>query len=188
MKARLAVAGAIAAVAIGCSGMKINHDWDRQADFSKYKTYAWYDSDTNIKDTDPLAHERFISAIDSQLAAKGFQKVGSNPDVFVTYNSEESEQMSLDTTYMGGGWGYGPGWGWGGGYGGGMGGGMGGSTTTVRKYSVGTVVLDLWDAKQKRLVWRGTASDTMSDNPQKNATKINAAAEKLFKDYPPVTE
>ena len=184
MKAHLAVAAAFLAVAIGCSSMKVNHDWDRQADFSSYKTYAWHDSDTNVKDTDPLAHERFISAIDGQLTAQGFQKVGSNPDVFVTYHSEENEQLSLDTTYMGGGWGYGPGWGWGGG---GMGG-MGSSTTTVRKYNVATVVLDLWDAEQKRLVWRGTVSDTMSDNPQKNSSKINTAAEKLFKDYPPVTE
>lgn len=186
MKTQLAVAAAFLAVAIGCSSMKVNYDWDHQADFSNYKTYAWHDSDTNVKDTDPLSHERFISAIDAQLSAQGFRKVASNPDVFVTYHSEENEQMSLDTTYMGGGWGYGPGWGWGGG-GGGMGmGGMGSSTTTVRKYNVATVVLDLWDASQKRLVWRGTVSDTMSDNPQKNSKKIATAAEKLFKDYPPV--
>ena len=180
MKARLAIAVVISAITVGCSGMKVNHDWDQQADFSKYQTYAWHDSDTNVQDTDPLAHERFLSAIDSQLAAKGFQKVGSNPDVFVTYHAEESQQMSLDTTYMGGGWGYGPGWGWGGGMGG-----MGSSTTTVRKYNVGTVALDMWDASQKRLVWRGTISDTVSDNPSKNADKIIKAADKLFKNYPP---
>ena len=74
--------------------------------------------------------------------------------------------MSLNTTYMGGGWGYGPGWGWGGGMGG-----MGSSTTSVRNYSVATVVLDLWDAKQKRLVWRGTVSDTMSDNPHRKTPR-----------------
>ncbi len=125
-------------------------------------------------------HERFIQAIDGQLSAKGFQKVASNPDVFVTYHSEESQRMSLDTTYMGGGWGYGPGWGWGGG--------MGSSTTTVRQYNVGTVALDIWDAKQKRLVWRGTASDTMTDDPQKRAQKIQTAAEKLFEKYPPTSE
>jgi hypothetical protein len=182
MKARGVTATAILVAAVGCSGMKINHDWDRQADFSRYQTYAWHDSDTDVKDTDPLAHERFIRAVESQLSAKGFRKVSVNPDIFVTYHAEESEQMSLDTTYMGGGWGYGPAWRWGG-----MGG-MATSTTTVRNYSVGTVVLDIWDAKQKRLVWRGTASDTVSDDPQKNASKITQAAEKLFADYPPVSE
>lgn len=186
MKTKWGVAVAMVIVVVGCSSMKVNYDYDHQADFTQYKTYAWHDSDTNVADTDPLAHERFLSAVDSQLAAKGFSKVSSNPDVFVTYHAEESQQMSLDTTYMGGGWGYGPGWGWGG-YG--MGGaGMGSSTTTVRKYNVGTIALDMWDATQKRLVWRGTVSDTVSDNPSKNADKINKAADKLFKDYPPEAE
>lgn len=179
MNVRWVVAIALVAVAVGCSGMKINHDWDQQANFSSYQTYVWHESDPNVKDTDPLAHERFIRAIESQLSAKGFRKVSVNPDVLVTYHAEESEQMSLNTTYMGGGWGYGPAWRWGG-----MGG-MATATTTVRNYNVGTVVLDIWDAKQKRLVWRGTASDTVSDDPQKNASKIIEAAEKLLADYPP---
>lgn len=96
----------------------------------------------------------------------------------MTYHSEQNQQMSLDTTYMGGGWGYGPGWYWGG-----MG--MTSSTTSVRTYDVGTVVLDMWDAGQRRLVWRGTVSDTISDNPQKNAQKITEGARKLFENYPP---
>ena len=181
MNLRYAMALALAVVTIGCSSMKVNHDYDREANFSSFQTYSWYESDNTVADTDPLAHERFINAVNGQMRANGFSEVSSNPDVFVTYNAEESTNMSLNTTYMGGGWGYGPGWGWGG-----MGGmGMTSSTTQVREYQVGTVVLDMWDAKQKRLVWRGTVSDTVSDNPSKNASKINKAAEKLFKDYPP---
>jgi len=164
--------------------MKVNHDYDHQADFSSYETYAWHDGEHSVADTDPLAHERFMKAVDGQLAMKGMKQVSSNPDVYVTYNAEESEQMSLDTTYMGGGWGYGPGWGWGGGY---MGG-MGSTTTTVRRYNVGTVVLDMWDAEQKRLVWRGTVSDTLSSDPSKNASKIQKAVQKLFAKYPPAGE
>jgi hypothetical protein len=63
--------------------------------------------------------------------------------------------------------------------------GMGGSTTTIQKYNVGTLVVDMWDANAKRLVWRATASSTLSTDPQKNAKKINEATEKLFKDFPP---
>jgi len=180
MKKLIVVAVALV-VAVGCSSMKISNDYDRQADFSQYKTYTWRDSETNVADTDPFAHERFISAVDRQLAAKGFSKAssGSDPDVVVTYHAEDKQGMSLDTTYMGGGWGYGPGWGRGRGMG------MGSTTTTVRQYTIGTVVLDMWDAKEKRLVWRGTASDTVSDNPDKSASQIQKAAEKLFKNYPP---
>ena len=179
MKLRISITMILIAVAVGCSSMKVNHDYDRQAAFSSFKSFAWHDSGTNVADTDPLAHERFVNAVNSQLRTHGLSEVSSNPDIFVTYNAEESQQMSLSTTYMGGGWGSGPGWGWGG-YGS-----MGSSTTQVREYSVGTLVLDMWDAKQKRLVWRGVVSDTISDNPQKNASKITKAARELFKDYPP---
>lgn len=182
MKLRFVFLAAMVAAA-GCSSMSVNHDYDRQADFSGYSTYEWRDGDANVADTDPLAHERFVNAVNGQLRSHGFSEVSSNPDVVMTYHAEESEEMSLDTTYMGGGWGYGPGWRWGGYYGGI--GGMGASTTTVRKYNTGTVVLDMWDAKEKRLVWRGIVSDVVSDNPQKNAGKIMKAAQELFKGYPP---
>lgn len=97
--------------------------------------------------------------------------------------------MSVNTTYMGGSWGMGAGWGRAGmrgGMRGGMGG-MGASTTTVNKYNVGTLVLDMWDAKEHRLVWRGIASDTLSKDPKKNAKTIDQAAQKLFEKYPPTS-
>ena len=62
---------------------------------------------------------------------------------------------------------------------------MGTTTTTVRQYTVGTIILDMWDAQKKQLVWRATASDTVSDNPQKNAETIRKAATKLLEHYPP---
>jgi hypothetical protein len=80
------------------------------------------------------------------------------------------------------GYGYGGGWYWGG-YGGY--GGMGSSTTRVRTYNQGTIVIDMWDAKAKELVWRGIVTDTISDNPQKNIDKINKGLARVFERYPP---
>ncbi len=97
MKLRISMAVVLLAVAAGCSSMKVNHDYDRQADFSSFKTFAWHDSGTNVADTDPLAHERFVNAVNSQLRTHGLSEVSSNPDIFVTYNAEESQQMSLDS-------------------------------------------------------------------------------------------
>ena len=74
-----------------------------------------------------------------------------------------------------------------GGYGyryGGMGG-MGTATTTVSEYTVGTLVVDMFDAKTKNLVFRGTAEDEISDKAEKNAKKLDKAIEKLFKNFPP---
>src|SRR4029453_3303436 len=79
----------------------------------------------------------------------------------------------------------------GGGYGGygyrgwgGMGG-MGTATTTTSEYIVGTLVVDIFDAKTKGLMFRGTATDELSDKPEKNAKKLQKASDKLFKDFPP---
>ena len=49
----------------------------------------------------------------------------------------------------------------------------------------GQLKVGLADAKAKQFVWRGTATDTMSSNPQKNASKINKALVKMFQKYPP---
>ena len=92
-----------------------------------------------------------------------------------------AEQKSINTFYdsYGGGWGYG-GWGYGGA-------GMGSSTTMVSTFVEGTLIVDLFDAGTKKLVWRGIATDTISDNPAKNAEKIQNAAKKMFeKKFPPV--
>ena len=157
--------------------MKINTDFAHEADFAKYKTFAYRDTDMSIGDTQPLAHERIVGAIKQELQGKGFSEATSNPDVYVTYYGEDKEQIALDTTHMG--YRYGPGWGWGRGF--------GSSTTTVRSYTQGTLVIDLWDAEANQLVWRGVISDTISDNPQKNIDKINKGVAKVFERYPPVT-
>ena len=85
-------------------------------------------------------------------------------------------KKDLNTFYSGG---YG-GYGWRG-----MGGMGWASTTTVNEYTVGTLVVDIFDAKTKQLVFRGTASDELSDKPEKNAKKLAKASDKLFKDFPP---
>ncbi len=167
----------------GCSSMTVNTDWAHEADFSKYKTFQYKQTDGNIADTNQLGDQRIVAGIKREMKAKGFTEADSNPDVYVTYHGEDQEQISLDTTTMGyGGYGYGPGWGWGRG---GMGMGMGSSTTTVRTYTKGTLIVDIWDASAKELIWRGVASDTLSENPQKNIDKGNKALAKMFERYPP---
>ena len=166
---------------VGCASMTVNTDWAREADFTNYKTFQYKATDGNIADTNQLGDQRIVAGIKREMTGKGFSEASSNPDVYVTYHGEDKEGISLDTTTMGyGGYGYGPGWGWGRG---GMG--MGSSTTTVRTYTKGTLIVDIWDAKAKELIWRGVVSDTLSENPQKNVDKVNKGLTKMFKNYPP---
>jgi hypothetical protein len=81
---------------------------------------------------------------------------------------------------FGGRWGGWRGWGYGGF------GGFGGSATTfVQDYKVGTLVVDIFDAKTKQAIWHGFASDALSNNAASNATATAQAIDKMFSNFPP---
>ena len=160
------------------------YDFDKDKDFSKYKTYKW----VPIKGADlpdELTQKALTSAIDTELAAKGMTKTDSdNADVLVGYQTalgQEKEYTSYNT-----GWGYGPGWGGGWyGYGGGM-----SSTTTYGSTStvyVGQLDVSMYDPAAKQLVWRGVATKTLDPKakPEKKQKNITKAVAKLLKKYPP---
>ena len=125
------------------------------ANFAPYKTYSW----EQVKTKDQLDVDRIKSAVNAALAAKGRTQVDSGGDVSIVAMKITRNQQTLDTFYDG----LGGGWGWrrfGGG-------GFGEATTTTDTYKVGTVVVDLFDAKTKQLIWRGSSSDTLSNNSDK---------------------
>ena len=62
---------------------------------------------------------------------------------------------------------------------------MGEATTTTEIYKVGTLVVDLFDAKTKKLLWRGSSSDTLSNNSDKNIKNLDKGVEKMFQKFPP---
>jgi hypothetical protein len=172
---RFAVLGSLLcfAVVVSAWGQKVNVDFDKEANFASFKTYTWAKG-TPAKN--PLMDQRIIDGIDKQLAAKGLQKLeaSANPDLVVLYHAAVGTETQLNTMNTGGyGWGYR------------WGGGMGNSTTTVEKIPVGQLTVDIGDAKAKKLLWMGNASDTLSDKPEKNEKKINSALEKMFKKFPP---
>ena len=160
---------------LGCD-LATSTDYDREADFSQISTYDW--TGERHPEINDLVHNRIVNALRSNLEAKGLKEVDSNPDVFVTYYGDDNERTVIDT--MNTGYGYGPGWGWGGG---GMG--MGSSTTTVRTYEEGTIIVDIYRAEDKQLVWRGAVTGTISDDPKKNEKNIVKGLAKLFEKYPP---
>jgi hypothetical protein len=157
----------------GCD-LSTTMDYDQDVDFSAIKTYSWAGEKPN--DVTDMAHKRLVGAVDDQLQMKGLTLSESNPDVFIVYYGEHDEQVVANTNHYG--YGYGPGW-----YGGGMG--MSSSTTTVSTFTVGTLVVDMFSADKKELIWRGTVSGTINDDPQKNLKLVQKAVEKLFKKYPP---
>jgi len=160
--------GLILLIAIVAFAQKVTTDYDHAANFSKYKTFMWL-KEPNTED--PLMKQRIIDAVNTELTEKGLQLVRDNADLNVAAHLSTRQKQTLNTFYDG----Y-PGWGWG----------LGGTaTTTVQTYEVGTLVVDLFDSGAKRVIWRGTATATVPDKPEKKEKKIEKALDKMFKDFPP---
>jgi Domain of unknown function (DUF4136) len=150
---------------------QVKTDYDRNANFSQYKTYSW----EKIQTQDPLWVDRIKEAVNAALTAKGLTPVESGGDIAIVAMEATQNQHSLNTLYDG----FGGGWRWRGF------GGFGESTTTVDTYKVGTLVVDLFDAHGKTLVWRGSSSDTLSDKSDKNIRNLDKGVQKMFDHFPP---
>lgn len=148
---------------------QVKTDYDRNANFSKYKTFSF----EKVQTADPLWVDRIKSAVSSALTAKGMTQVESGGDISIIALGMTSTQQTLDTFYNG----FGGGWRWGGRF--------GDATTTTETYQVGTLVVDLYDASTKELLWRGSASDTVSNKSSNNIKNLDKGVEKMFKKYPP---
>jgi hypothetical protein len=163
---------ALAAAAISASfamTQEVHTDYDKKADFSQYHTYIWA---RQPKMSNPLAAQRVVEDVNAQLNAKGWTLVTENADVAIVANGAIKDQETLETFYNGF-----PGWRW---YWWDT-----TATTTVEHYTVGTLVVDLFDVKSKQAIFRGTATGTLSEKPQKNDEKLDKAVEKMFKEFPP---
>jgi Domain of unknown function (DUF4136) len=171
---RLAIAAALSLFGAAAFAQDVKVDFDKSADFSVLKTFS-----TKIGTSwgNEISENRITAEIEKTLTEKGWQKVDANPDALVVLNGATQTKRTLNTFYSGGMGGYGyRGWG---------GAGMGTATTTESEYNVGTLVVDIFNAKTKSLVYRGIAQDEISDKADKNIKKVEKAADKLFKDFPP---
>ena len=176
VKYRISFSMAIAILAATASLAEVKTDYDRTTEFSRYKTYSW----GKVHTPDPLWVDRIKSAVASALAAKGWTEIESGGDVSIMAMEMTEDHRTLNTYYDS----FGGGWGWRR-WGGGFGDGFGTSTTTEETYKVGTLVVDLFDANAKKLIWRGSASDTLSAKSDKNIKKLNSDVQRMFEHFPP---
>lgn len=168
------VFGAVSALiaAPAAFSQDVSYDYDKSYDFAGAKTYVWVDG-TRLKDE--FNHQRIVNAVNSQLAAKGLTKaaVASDADVVVTYHASFDKDLQIS--------------GFSSGFGGYRWGGTRSGTATVDEIVIGTIVVDIADAEEKKMVWRGIASKEVDvkASPEKREKNIQKAAEKLFKNFPP---
>ena len=161
----------------------VRYNFDKNTDFSKFKTYKW----VNLKDAakpNELIDKQIVAAIDAELAAKGLSKVDSDTaDLYVGYQAGVGQEKQF-TSYSSD-WGYGGGWYRGGWYGGGTG--MSTTTSQTSTIYTGQLALDMYDSAHHDLVWRGVVSKTIDQKakPEKQEKNLKKAVAKLLKKYPP---
>jgi NADPH:quinone reductase-like Zn-dependent oxidoreductase len=145
---------------------QVSVNYNHNASFSQYHTYAWGSNNKNEIQNSILAQVA-KQDIEGAMQQKGFQKVeeSQNPDLVLTASGGEREQTSYNAWGMRG-----------------IGGGMGG--ISPQQNVEATMVVSLYDVKQKELVWRGIAQDTLNNNGNKNQEMVQKAVQKMFKQWP----
>ena len=158
-----------------CSSINVNQDYDKQVDFSQFKTFAFYKPGIDKVELSDLDKKRILKAIESQMISKGFTK-SENPDLLINFFTKSREEV--DVTTFNNGWGYGWGFGWSPFM-------WGGNQTSVRRTTSGTLFIDLIDSKKKELVWQGEGDGTIFKNQKDKEERIQEFVFQILQQYPP---
>lgn len=156
---------------ISCSSVYVNSDYDKKANFTNYKTFAFHKASIDKAEISDLDKKRILYALEESLSAKGFTK-SENPDVLIGIFTKERQRVDMYQNF-GWGWGWNPWWGSGFGY---------NRTTTTPE---GTLYIDIIDAKTKELVWQGTGTGYLEQCVDKKDERIKEFVTKILEQYPP---
>lgn len=180
---RLPVAGITLAILLaGCaSGPDIRGDYDKTADFGKYRTFGFVaQAGTDSSEFRSLATQVLQSAASSEMEARGYTRA-ENPDLVINFKGKLEEKTDIESTpapY------YGPGWGYRGWYGSPYGG-YGGTEVTTRRYNVGTLVMDVVDRERRQVVFQGGIEGIVTKEMLQNREdSMRRAVSGIFSRYP----
>jgi hypothetical protein len=168
-------------VASGALAQTVKVNWQTDAPFADYRTYAWQES----KNEGGQFYRQWVEKdVDAILSEEGLHRVAvdEHPDLYVYYHMITQELTDSTTTDDGFGWGGGR-WGRWGGFGGW---GPDIAQTEAEPRMIGILAVDLIDVKRREMVWRGQATvDSISNTQKGDEKQVQKSVEKMFKQYPP---
>lgn len=159
-----------------CQAVRVNSDFDKNVDFSQFKTYAFYKNGIDKVEISDLDKKRILRSIDNQMLKKGFIK-SETPDLLVNIFTKERKEVDVNQFNAGFGYGWGFGWNpwiW------------GGNQTAVNTYTVGTLFIDLIDAKKNEMIWQGEGVGDLTHKTSEKDAVIDEFVTKILEQYPPV--
>jgi hypothetical protein len=187
---RLAIVTLCVSAATGCaSTMNVSSHVDRNVDFAKYRTFEWGRADALPAgdarlDKNPFFHDHMQGAVEKQMAARGYTHTSRRPDLLIHYHANITPRVDInhleyehvrprgdvngfDREY----------------------GSCSGDDCLygAPEYDAGTLVLDIVDARTKKVVWRGWAQDNLEgvlENLDRMARTIDEAVKRMLERLP----
>jgi len=158
-----------------CSSVRVAADYDKNANFDEYKTFAFYKPGIDKAEINDIDKRRILRALESNMIAKGFTK-SETPDLLVSFFTKSRKEINVYNNNYGYGY-YGYGWGWSPYY--------WNNYNTVSESTQGLLYIDLIDAKKKELIWQGQGTGYLSQSTNKKEELIKEFVFKILEKYPP---
>ncbi|WP_394759061.1 DUF4136 domain-containing protein [Flavobacterium sp.] len=157
-----------------CSAVRVNSDYEKNVDFTLYKTYAFHRTGIDKVEISDIDKKRILRSIDEEMTLKGFTK-SESPDLLINFTTKAEKNINVNQFYTGFGYGWGYGWNpyWGG-------------NASVYTNTEGTLIIDLIDAKKKELIWQGEGIGYLTKNTNKKDENIKCFVSKILTQYPPI--
>lgn len=182
---KLAVMLSVAVLMVGCAttGPKARIDYDKQADFTVYRTFGFpKETGTDRGGYSTLVTSYFKDSVTTAMEARGYKYAAEHPDLLVNfYMKQQDRTETTANSDIGFGYGYGY-YGYRRGlyspwplY----------DRDRTETYKVGTINVDIVDAEKKQLVWEGVLEGRVSDEAMANPkVTVNAVVTDLMRQYP----
>lgn len=154
--------------------LQVFSDRDRSINTGDYKSYGWIDiKSIETRNSDPryyneLTDKRIRDAVNREMLAKGLSMTNENMQLKLHYHIIVEDKTTITTEPFG--ILYSPYW--------------EGKMTGTYKYREGTLIIDIMDVRSNQLVWRGWATDVITDRTAKQPEEaINNAVKEIFKKF-----
>jgi hypothetical protein len=154
-----------------CATMQVNSYVEGGADVTRYRTYEWAPPDTQATGDPRLDNNEFFrgriqSQVDRRLSSLGFEMAAAAPDLVVHYHASVAQEVNSNAVDP--------------------------LHTACENcepfvYDAGTIVVDLVDARTRRLVWRGWAEGSLDgaiDNQTLMERQIDEAIARIMERLP----
>ena len=161
-------------IILSACSVKVHYSRDKSVDFGKYKTFCWlngceftYSGPNYLNDS--LLREKIKNAIVLQLEKKGLKQDNDSPDLLIDFHISVENESSViyhpinEDVYNF----------------------QSFPDQEVVNYLKGTIVIDMVDKAEARMVWRSEAIGYMDVHPDLSEKNINKGIATTLKKFPP---